>query len=298
MLTGPSAPFEPGSLWLGVHDALSARIARDARVAGLWLSSYGVSASLQANPDASLVTSSEMLTVARAVCRAAGQMPIIVDCDTGYGDATVFAAVVEAYAATSRVAALCLEDKVFPKRNTLAANGLTDLEPSDLFEAKLRAGLRARNATRPSLRIIARSEALALGAGIDETVRRLDRYARMGADAVLVQSKGPIDEMVAVATNWNIEARVPLICVPTSYPGIPAATWWRYGFDVVVRSHQLLQANIAAQLELLNRIASSELAPTSYASRLADHEVIGRLVASDLPKLVDVPEKRGDSDVS
>jgi len=282
MLTDPSAPFESGSLWLGVHDALSARIARDAPVAGLWLSSYGVSASLQANPDASLVTSSEMLSVARAVCRAVAHMPVIVDCDTGYGDAVVFAAAVEAYAATTRVAALCLEDKVFPKRNTLAANGLEDLEPSEAFEAKLRAGLRIRDASRPGLRVIARTEALALGAGVDETMRRLDSYARAGADAVLVQSKGPVDELVAVAAGWKPEVRVPLICVPTSYPDLPAATWWHHGFDVVVRSHQLLQAAVAAQLEVLDRVGSTDIAPASYANRLADHGVIGRLVALGL----------------
>ncbi len=284
MDTDGRAPFAHRSIWLGVHDALSARIARDAPIAGIWLSSYGVSASLGANPDASLLTSTDMLGVARAACRAAGEMPVIVDCDTGYGDATVFASAVDEFAATTKVAAVCLEDKVFPKRNTLASNTLDDLESTQLFVSKLQAGLRARARGRPTLRIIARTEALAVGAGVEEAVRRLEAYAAAGADALLVQSKGPIDELADVARRARATADVPIVCVPTSYSSVPASTWWGYGYDVVVRSHQLLQAAVAAQLELLDRIAAGEVPPITYAGAIAPHDVINALVARDLDR--------------
>jgi phosphoenolpyruvate phosphomutase len=280
-MTAVPSLFRSGSLWLGVHDAMSARIARDADVAGLWLSSYGVSASLKASPDASLVTSFEMLMVARPVCHAAAEVPVVVDCDTGYGDAAVFAAVVRDYADTTNVAALCIEDKVYPKRNTLYANDLQDLEPVETLEAKVRAAVHVRGARRPALQIIARTEALALGAGVDETVTRLRRYVAAGADAVLVQSKGPLADLQAVAARWRLERSAPLICVPTSYPEVPATTWWGYGFDVVVRSHQLLQGAIAAQLALLGDLGSGDVAPAAYVKRLAAHERIDRLVGLD-----------------
>jgi phosphoenolpyruvate phosphomutase len=278
-MTARPSLFAPGSVWLGVHDAMSARIARDAAVAGLWLSSYGVSASLKACADASLVSSSEMLNVARMVGHAAGGAPVVVDCDTGYGDATVFAAVVREYAETTRVAALCIEDKVFPKRNSLVSRDPRDLEPIEVLAAKVQMAIAVRRTSRPELRIIARTESLALGAGVDETLARIDRYVQAGADAVLVQSTGPPEELFRVARRWKRGASVPLICVPTSYPHMPARTWWDEGFDVVVRSHQLLQCAVEAQANLLDQVSSEDVAPAAYADRLAEHGLIDSLVA-------------------
>lgn len=274
----PDALFAPGSVWLGVHDALSARIAREAGVAAVWLSSYGVSASLKAAPDDSVVTAAEMRAVAGAVCRAAGPVPVVVDCDTGYGNTAVFTPIVRAYARTTPVAALCIEDKRFPKQNTLDASGAEQLVPVAEFVSKLTAGVAMRLAHRPSLGLIARTEALALGVGIEGTLARMRAYAAAGADALLVQAKGPADDLLAVGRRWKFESHLPLICVPTSYPELAAATWWGVGFDVVVRSHQLLQAAVAAQEELLGEIAAARTPPSAYGDRLAPHAEITRAV--------------------
>jgi phosphoenolpyruvate phosphomutase len=271
--------FAHGSLWIGVHDALSARLVRDTTARAAWLSSYGVSASLRAQADASHVSSTEMLSVASHAARAADPTPLVVDCDTGYGDAQVWASVAEEYAASSTVAAVCIEDKLFPKRNTLDATGVENLDTPELMTAKLLAAARARDRRRPSLALIARSEALALGAGVEEALRRLHAYARAGADAVLVQSKGSEDELREVGRRWADASTVPIICVPTSYPTVPSKTWWQAGFSVVVRSHQLLQAAVAAQQQVLASLASADVPPDAYRERLADHEAIRQLVA-------------------
>jgi len=81
---------QPGIIRLiGAHNALGAKMAERANFDGGWSSSFEISAS-HAVPDASILTQSEHLAVARTMC-AAVDVPVIVDCDTGYGDGFQFA---------------------------------------------------------------------------------------------------------------------------------------------------------------------------------------------------------------
>src|SRR5437773_1732127 len=101
---------------VGVHDALSALVAVSAGCDALWASSFCVSAACFGMPDAGLITLTEMLETVKRI-RSVTPLPIIVDADTGYGGVlNVLRATRESLA--GGVAALCIEDAEFPKRNS------------------------------------------------------------------------------------------------------------------------------------------------------------------------------------
>lgn len=202
---------QPGIIRLiGAHNALGAKMAERASFDGVWSSSFEISASY-AVPDASILTQSEHLAVARTMCMAV-DVPVIADCDTGYGDGLQFAHAVRRFEEAG-VAGVCIEDKTFPKLNSFAP-GKQELASVDAFVDKLRAGKRAQR--NPDFAIIARVEALIVGRDTDEALARARAYADAGADAVLVHSKSStIDELAIVARAWD--RPTPLVSIPTTY---------------------------------------------------------------------------------
>src|SRR5256714_15508226 len=99
----------------GAHDALSALVAEEVGFDAVWASSLTISAS-RGLPDMSLLTMTDYLQAAAHMNDACG-CPVIADCDTGFGNALNVAYMVRQYEAAG-VAAVCIEDKVFPKRNS------------------------------------------------------------------------------------------------------------------------------------------------------------------------------------
>jgi phosphoenolpyruvate phosphomutase len=137
---------------------------------------------------------------------------VIADCDTGYGDAFQFAHAVRRFEEAG-VAGVCIEDKTFPKLNSFAP-GKQELASIDAFVEKLRAGKQAQRTL--DFAIIARVEALIAGADIHEALARACAYADAGADAVLVHSKSPtVDELAMIAQAWD--RPTPLVSIPTTY---------------------------------------------------------------------------------
>src|SRR5262245_10385022 len=125
---------------VGAHDGLSARLVEQAGFEAVWVSSFELSASY-ALPDASLLDLTRYLDEARSI-EAVTQVPVIADCDTGFGGPLNVAHAVRAYEA-SGIAAICIEDKVFPKMNSFA-DVRHDLLPAEEFELKIKAGKRAQ----------------------------------------------------------------------------------------------------------------------------------------------------------
>jgi phosphoenolpyruvate phosphomutase len=211
-----------------------------------------------------------MMEVARQCCFAAESTPVIVDCDTGYGDTGSVAFVLRQYVDSTAVAAICIEDKVFPKRNAMDDLRSQGLEPPEVLEAKLAAGRVARGSSARPL-LIARTEALVFHAGVDEAVQRLVRYAAAGAEALLIQSTAPLDYLLLAGLRAKQATGLPVVAVPTSFPDEPATTFWDAGFDVVVRSHQLLQAAVSAQAAVLGPLLDGSLRPRDLPVQLTDH---------------------------
>ena len=258
---------------VGAHDALSAKLIQLAGFDAVWAGGFAISASLKCIPDASFITSSEQLDVERNMAEAI-TIPIIADVDTGYGNAlNVMRTVNEQERAG--VAAISIEDNVYPKRCSFYAGVRRELIPIDEHCGKIRAAKAAQ--TIPDFMVIARTEALIAGWGQDEALKRAEAYAEAGADAVLIHSKSPtFDELKTVAKAWS--GRVPLVVVPTIFDGVTAAEMEDAGFKIVIYANQMVRASIRAMRDALD-IIKKDTRPGSVNDRIVKlkevYEIVG-----------------------
>jgi phosphoenolpyruvate phosphomutase len=247
---------------VGAHDALSAKLIQLAGFDAIWASGFAISASLKCIPDASFITSSEQLEVERNMAEAI-TIPIIADVDTGYGNAlNVMRTVNEQERAG--VAAISIEDNVYPKRCSFYAGVRRELIPIEEHCGKIRAAKAAQ--TIPDFVVIARTEALIAGWGQEEALKRAEAYAQAGADAVLIHSKSPtFDELKTVAKAWS--GRVPLVVVPTIFDGVTAAELEDAGFKIVIYANQMVRASIRAMRDALD-VIKKDTRPGSVNDRI------------------------------
>jgi phosphoenolpyruvate phosphomutase len=241
---------KPGALKVvGAHDALSARLIERAGFDGVWASGFAISASLKCIPDASFITSSEQLEVERNIAGAVG-IPIIADCDTGYGNALNVMRTVNDRERAG-MAAICIEDNVYPKRCSFYAGVRRELIPIEEHCGKIRAAKAAQ--IFPEFVIIARTEALIAGWGQEDALKRAEAYADAGADAVLIHSKSKkFDELRAVYKAWS--GRVPLVVVPTIFDRTTAAEMEEAGAKIIIYANQPVRAAIHAMRDTLDLI--------------------------------------------
>src|SRR5713226_8957863 len=97
---------------VGAHDALSAKMIERAGFDAIWASGFGISASLKCIPDGSFLTMTEQLEVTKNIVEAVS-IPVIADCDTGFGNALNVMRTVQEYEKAG-IAGICIEDNVFP----------------------------------------------------------------------------------------------------------------------------------------------------------------------------------------
>nr|WP_042187354.1 isocitrate lyase/phosphoenolpyruvate mutase family protein [Kibdelosporangium sp. MJ126-NF4]CEL18020.1 Phosphoenolpyruvate phosphomutase [Kibdelosporangium sp. MJ126-NF4]CTQ90752.1 Phosphoenolpyruvate phosphomutase (EC 5.4.2.9) [Kibdelosporangium sp. MJ126-NF4] len=233
---------------VGAHNGLGARLAEQAGFEAVWASGFEMSASY-AVPDASLLTMTQYLDGAEAM-DVASALPVIADCDTGFGGPLNVAHMVRSYERRG-VAAVCVEDKVFPKMNSFAA-AAHDLVPIEEFCLKIKAGKAAQESEEFVL--IARTEGLVAGVGMEETLRRARAYAGAGADAILVHSKSRQPaEVLEFAGRWD--RPTPLVSVPTTYDGVHERDLLGAGFRIVIYANQGVRAAIRGMSAALARLA-------------------------------------------
>ena len=168
----------------GAFDAMSAKLVENVGFDAVWAGSFAISAT-HALPDASILTMTEFLDATTRMVESCN-IPIIADCDTGYGGPSNVARLVKKYE-NAGVAAISIEDKIFPKENSLLENGKNELLPEKEFVAKILTATQAKQ--NKDFMIIARIEALISGKGMKEAIQRASAYERAGADAILIHSK-------------------------------------------------------------------------------------------------------------
>ena len=257
---------------VGAHDALSAKLVQEAGFDAVWASGFGISAALKCIPDASFITVTEQLEVERNMADAV-TIPIIADCDTGYGNALNVMRTVNDHERAG-VAGICIEDNVFPKRCSFYAGVRRELVSVEEHCGKIRAAKSAQ--TIPDFVVIARTEALIAGWGQDEALKRAEAYAEAGADAVLIHSKSPtFDELRAVAKAWS--GRTPLVVVPTIFDGVTAAELEEAGFKIVIYANQVIRAGIRAMREALS-VMKRDTRPGSVNDRIVKLKEVYDLV--------------------
>jgi phosphoenolpyruvate phosphomutase len=238
---------------VGAHDAMSARLIDSFGFDAVWVSGFGVSAMAYGMPDLNVITMTETLDATRRIEGVTG-LPVIVDCDNGYGG---FGNVVRTVIEFDRagVAAVCIEDNLFPKRNSLY-QGESRRELIDTKEQARR--LRAAKAAQesPSFVLIARVEALIAGHGVEAAIERAVAYSEAGADAILIHSKDKsLSEIEGFLSAWrDTGITTPLVAVPTLFPDYTANELSDKGFSLVILANQPMRAAVQAMEETLQRL--------------------------------------------
>ncbi|MGH7772483.1 MAG: isocitrate lyase/PEP mutase family protein [Candidatus Binatia bacterium] len=178
----------------GVYDCLSARIASRTGFEVIFITGYSLSATLLGEPDFGLLTQTEMLTAAQRICGTV-ENPVIVDADTGYGNAiNVMRTVKELIHAGA--AGMFLEDQVWPKRcGHMKGKQVIPLEE---YLKKLAAASQARE--ERDLFIVARTDARQ-ALGLKNAIDRGIAFSAAGADAVFIEAPESKDEMREISRH-------------------------------------------------------------------------------------------------
>jgi phosphoenolpyruvate phosphomutase len=235
---------------MGAHNGLGARLVERHFFDGVWASGLEVSTA-HGLPDANILTMTENLEAARAM-NDATQLPVVCDCDTGYGNASNVMHMVRRYE-TAGLAAIVIEDQRFPKLNSLV-QGRQELVSLEEFVGKIRAAKEAQRGA--DFMVFARVEALIAGFGLEEALRRAQAYADAGADGIVIHSKASTpDEIFAFARSWK--GRAPLVAIPTTYFKVTASELEREGFSMVIYANQGLRASIRALDRVFETIMAS-----------------------------------------
>ncbi|MBW3580101.1 MAG: isocitrate lyase/PEP mutase family protein [Actinobacteria bacterium] len=210
----------------GVWDALSARVAHQAGFATVFVSGYATSGTLLGLPDFGYLTQTEMADAARRVCGAVPGAAVVVDADTGWGNALNVRRTVELFEAAG-AAGIFLEDQVWPKRcGHLRGKRVVPLEE---WLVKLRSALDHRH----RLFVVARTDARA-ALSLDEACERARRAAELGVDAVFVEAPESVDELAAIAAAVPGVVRVANMIEAGRTPLLTPAELHDLGFDLVV----------------------------------------------------------------
>ncbi len=240
---------------VGAHDALSARLIERAGFDAVWASGFAISAAQFALPDANVLSMTENLEIIRRMIRAT-DLPVIADIDNGYGNAiNVMRTIIEYEAAG--VAAISIEDNIFPKRCSFYSGVQRELVSIEEHCGKIRAAKRAQRSA--DFMVIARTETLIAGWGMEEALQRATAYADAGADAILIHSKAQTAvEVTEFARRWSRDT--PLVVVPTTYASTPLQTLEAAGFKMVIFANHPIRAAIPAMKETLARLRHDGIA--------------------------------------
>ncbi|MCU0787620.1 MAG: isocitrate lyase/PEP mutase family protein [Verrucomicrobia bacterium] len=267
----------------GVYDGLSALLAAKWDFDFLWVSSFCCSAAA-GMPDAGIIGPEDILTVVRCVRRCV-DLPIVVDLDSGYGDAVKVFHVAEGMARAG-AAALCIEDNPLSKRCSLYDGYARKLVPIEEHIARVRAAQAGVASAGSRCRIIARTEALVAGLGVTEALHRATAYADAGAEAVFIQSLDATGkEVLTFGRKWG--CRTPVFIAPTRLPQIGKKEFITAGISHTIFANHGLRAAHAAMDGTFRMLAEGEcslavepgITPVAEVARLVGAQKVMELEA-------------------
>ena len=252
------------------HDGLSAKIVEETGFKGIWASGLCISAVLGVR-DSNEASWTQVLEILEFMSDAT-TIPILLDADTGYGNFNNARRLVRKLEQRG-VAAMCIEDKLFPKTNSFLRGEQQPLASIEEFCGKIKAAKDSQQ--DPDFCVVARVEAFIAGHGLTEALKRAQAYYEAGADAILVHSKlSTPDQVLAFMKEWqNI---CPVVIVPTKYYSTPTQVFAEAGVRVVIWANHLLRSSISAMQRTASRIyqeqsllsVEHEIAPLQEVFRL------------------------------
>jgi len=268
----------------GVYDALGAKIAQKVGFEAMFQTGYGTSATLFGMPDYGFVGATETIDNARRICRAVS-VPVIVDSDTGYGNAlSVWKLVKELE--SSGAAGIFLEDQRWPKRCGHMQG--KEVVSQEEYTEKLSAALDARKSK--DFIIVARTDARATE-GLDVAIERGKQNKKTGADAIFVEAPRSLEEMKKIGKEIN----APLVANMIEGGATPlssAEALNKMGFKIILYPLSVLYANTFATMNILKELMKSGNT-RKYKQKVVNFDQFNDLV--ELPKFRKMEKKYGFS---
>jgi methylisocitrate lyase len=257
----------------GVYDAIGAKIAERVGFETMFQTGYGTSATLFGMPDYGFIGATETLDNARRICNAVS-VPVIVDSDTGYGNAlSVWKLVKELESAGA--SGIFLEDQRWPKRcgHMQGKEVITQEE----YTEKLGAAIDSRQSK--DFIIVARTDARATE-GLDAAIERGLQNKKTGADAIFIEAPQSLEEMKQIGKS----IKAPLVANMIEGGATPissAETLYEIGFKMILYPLSILFANTFATMNILEELKKTGTT-TKFKEKVVNFDQFNDLV--ELPK--------------
>ena len=249
--------------FLEAHSGISALIVENTKIQqgertveydGIWVSSLTDSGS-KGIPDAEILGPESRCALVAEIANVTTK-PVIVDADTGgsFAQFQYFVKNIERAGASG----LVVEDKVFPKLNSLDPDAVQKLEDPRIFSQKIQVGKSARMSA--NFMIVARLESLTIGTGLEDALTRSKAFIEAGADGIMIHSRSRnADEILEFARRYErlcaqIGRRPPLVCVPTTYNSITDDELGKVGFQIIIHANQMLRSSYKTMKETAESI--------------------------------------------
>lgn len=228
----------------GAFNALSARVIADLGYEAVYVTGAGVTNGLLGVPDIGLITVTELAGTVAAI-RDAVDLPLIVDADTGFGNAVNTVRTVRTLERAG-ADAIQIEDQVFPKKCGHFSG--KDVVGVGEIVSKIKAAVD----TRDRLLVVARTDARAIR-GMDDAIERAQRFVEAGADAVFIEAPRTPDELRRIAREVDAPHFANMV-IGGLTPVLPRSELEEYGFSVVLYANAALQAALTGMQAVLTRL--------------------------------------------
>lgn len=263
----------------GAFDAFSARLIERAGFEALFVGGFASLGAQHAIPDVGLMGLAEISAIIRDI-RNSTKLPMMVDADDGYGDVKNVVNTVQTYGRMG-IQAIFMEDQQSPKRcGHLAGKTVV---PTEVMEAKLRAAVGERDASGPY--IVARTDAGAVY-GMDEALRRGERYLRAGADAIYIEAPETVEELALIGRHFKGESNMTSMLEGGKTPMLKPSELHAMGYNIVIFGITLLMRSARVMMDALDDLKSQQLKLVGTGISLPEYFDI-----VDLPKWSSVEQR-------
>lgn len=257
----------------GIYDPLTASLAEAAGFEAVYLSGAAVSYTRLGRPDIGLTTASEMAETL-ALIRDRIRLPIVIDADTGFGNAVNAQRTLRLFERAG-AGALQVEDQTFPKRcGHLKGKSLI---PTAEMAGKIAAMADARH-SRETL-IIARTDAIAVD-GFDAALERAETYLDAGADVLFIEAPRSADHMRTITDRFS--SRVPLMANMVEGGDTPLAGADRLqamGFALVIFPGGIVRA-VAKTAQAYYRSLQATGSNAAFSDSMFDFQELNELLGT------------------
>ena len=249
-----------------VHNGLTGLIAEHTKVIRnhsprefdfMWLSSL-TDSTAKGQPDNEVVDLTSRTHTLNDIMEVTTK-PIVFDGDTG-GKAEHFEHTVKTLERLG-VSAVVIEDKKGLKRNSLYGTSVPQIQESiRSFSQKISRGKAV--AISDQFMVVARIESFITGRDVDDAIKRARAYIRAGADAILIHSKArtPVEIRTFCRQYYEIQNKVPLVAVPSTYDRVTEAELEKMGVNMVIYANHLLRSAYPAMVTAAKSILENESA--------------------------------------